>query len=51
MEPLFIVQPLLHASSWEAALALYGGGFFIGALFAGIAFGLDGLATKHNIHH
>ena len=39
------MENLLHTSNWTEALALYGGSFCVGGMFAGIVFGLDHLAN------
>lgn len=36
---------LITVTSWQMGLAIYGGGFLIGALFAGIVIALDALAN------
>ncbi|QNJ25908.1 putative membrane protein [Synechococcus sp. SYN20] len=39
------MEPLFTITSWSQGLALYGGAFAVGALFAGIAIGLDTLSN------
>ena len=39
-------QNLFTITSFWEGLALYGGAFSVGALFAGIVFGLDRLSNK-----
>ena len=42
------MEPLLFISSWQQGLAVYGGAFSVGALFAGIVLGLTHLSTKES---
>ena len=37
------MNPLFDINSWQQGLAMYGGAFSVGALFAGIVVGLDSL--------
>ena len=45
------MEPLFHITSWQQGLAMYGGAFSVGALFAGIVVGLDSLANSDHDHH
>ena len=42
------MDPLITITSWQHGLAVYGGAFSVGALFAGIVVGLDSLNNSRS---